>query len=166
MPLQSVLAGVALALAGRAVLARSLRAKFEADVRRLNAGDHSGLLNAYSDDAVLRFNVGEHRFSGAWVGRDEIERFLRNLTASGLQGEIKAMAMSGPPWAMTLWARFDDHADASDGERLYANQTAIVLKTRWGKVVEHEDFWVDTAAIARLEKELVARGVVPVAKDG
>lgn len=157
--IKSMLAGASLAVAGRALLARALLAKFERDVARLNAGDPSALASAYAPDAVLRFHVGEHRFSGDWVGRAEIERFLRIFTAAGLQGEVKAMAMSGPPWALTVWARFDDHAEAPDGSRVYANRTALVLRTRWGKIIEHEDFYADTAPIAELERLLAARGV-------
>ncbi len=41
--------------------------------------------------------------------------------------------------------RFDDHADAPDGTRLYENRTVLVLRTRWGKVVEQQDFYADTA---------------------
>lgn len=166
MMLIALFAGALLAVGGRALLARALLAKFEQDVRRLNAGDHSGLLSAYADDAVLRFNVGDHRFSGDWVGREQIERFLRNFTSAGVQGEIKSLAISGPPWAMTLWARFDDYADAPDGQRIYANRTALVLRTRWGKIVEHEDFWVDTSPIVDLEHALAIRDVAAVPKSG
>lgn len=163
---RTLLTGASLAVAGRALLARGLLLKFERDVRRLNAGDSAALLNAYADDAVLRFHVGEHRFSGDWVGREEIARFLRNFTNAGLHGEIKSMAMSGPPWALTLWARFDDRVDAPDGGRLYANRTAIVLRTRWGKIVEHEDFYADTGVIADFERVLTERGLAPVPKRG
>lgn len=166
MPVLSVLIGAVVAFGARSTVGRLLRLKFTRDLKRLDAGDVSALLSAYADDAVLHFNVGDHRFSGDWVGRDEIDRFLRNFAAAGLRGEIKSMAMSGPPWAMTLWARFDDEARAPDGARLYANRSTIVLRTRWGKVVEHEDFWVDTAPIVELEHALEARGIARIPKSG
>ncbi|MDQ8043432.1 MAG: nuclear transport factor 2 family protein [Solirubrobacteraceae bacterium] len=161
-----ILVGVVLAFALRALVGQALLVKFRGDVAKLNAGDHAALLAGYADDAVLRFNPGDHRFAGDWVGREQIGRFLENFTAAGLQGEIKAIAMSGPPWALTMWARFDDHASAGDGTPLYANRTVLVVKTRWGKIVDHEDFWVDTAPIDVLDRELAARGVAVVPKVG
>ena len=49
--------------------------------------------------------------------------------------------VAGPPWAMTLVARFDDRATGPDGEELYTNRVAMVARTRWGRIVEHEDFY-------------------------
>lgn len=159
MELGSVVIGAALAFAGRGVVGRAVRWKFSRDVGALNAGTYDGLLSAYSDDAVLHFNEGDHRWSGSWSGKPAIEAFLRTFAAAGLQGEIKAIAMSGPPWALTLWARFDDRAVGPDGEQLYANRTAIVLRTRWGKVIEQDDFYADTAQIVEFDRKLTALGI-------
>jgi ketosteroid isomerase-like protein len=60
--------------------------------------------------------------------------------------------------------RFDDHADGPDGTRLYENRTVLVLRTRWGKIVEHEDFYVDTGRIAEFDRKLTELGVAPVPK--
>ena len=55
--------------------------------------------------------------------------------------------------------RFDDHADGSDGERLYENRTVLVVHTRWGRIVDHEDFYVDTSRFAAFDRRLLrARG--------
>ncbi len=159
MHLKSAFSGAALAILSRALVPRLLMIKFERDVRRLNAGDHSGLLKVYADDAVLHFTEGDHRWSGDWVGRANIERFLRNFTAAKVQGEIKQVSLSGLPWALTLMARFDDHADGPDGTRLYENRTVLVLRTRWGKVVDHEDFYTDTGRIAAFDRKLTELGV-------
>jgi len=78
--------------------------KLRSDVRRLNAGDYTPLLAAYADDAVLHFNDGRHRWSGDYRGKPAIERFLREFTAAGLQGEIRELWVAGPPWAVTLIA--------------------------------------------------------------
>jgi ketosteroid isomerase-like protein len=155
----NVLAGAALALAARAALPRVLLLKFSGDVAKLNAGDHTALLGAYADDFVLHFNEGPHRWSGDWVGKVGMDRFLQMFTAAGIKGEIRGIATSGPLWAMTMWVRFDDHADAPDGTRIYENTTALVLRTRWGKVVEQHDFYLDTGRIADFDRKLDELGV-------
>ena len=162
--LSNLLAGAALAFGARALLPRLLLLKFKPDVAKLNAGDYKPLLSSYSDDFVLHFNVGPHRWSGDWVGKAAFDRFLQNFTAAGIQGEIKSVATSGPLWAMTMWVRFDDHADAPDGTRIYENQTVLVLRTRWGKVVEQHDFYIDGAAILDFEKSLQELGVPAVTR--
>jgi ketosteroid isomerase-like protein len=158
-----LLAGAAAALAGRALVLRALRVKFGRDLAKLNAGDYAPLLSAYADDAVLAFNDGDHRWAGEHRGKAAIERFLQDFTAAGLQGELVDVQMGGPPWALTLWTRFDDRALAPDGELLYRNRVAMVIRTRWGRIVRHEDFYEDTGRIEALERRLSERGVVPAA---
>ncbi len=158
------IAGAAIAIAARALLPRLLLVKFARDVRRLNAGDHSSLLDAYAEDAVLHFNDGDHRWAGEWRGKGNIGRFLDNFTAARIQGEIKQLAVSGPLWALTMWVRFDDHADGPDGSRLYENRTVLVLRTRWGKVVGQEDFYTDTERILAFDRKLGELGVEAVPK--
>ena len=160
----NLLAGAALAFGARALLPRLLLLKFKPDVAKLNAGDYKPLLNSYADDFVLHFNEGPHRWSGDWVGKPAMDRFLQMFTAAGIQGEIKDMATSGPLWALTMWVRFDDHADAPDGTRLYTNSTVLVLRTRFGKVVEQHDFYVDTQEIVDFDRKLADRGVEAIPK--
>ncbi len=160
----SLLVGALLALTARALLPRLLLLRFSGDVAKLNAGDHSALLDAYADDFVLHFHQGPHRWSGDWIGRAGMDRFLQNFTAAGIQGEIRQIATSGPLWALTIWVRFDDHADAPDGTRIYENSTALVLRTRWGKVVEQHDFYVNTEAITGLDRKLAELGVEAIPK--
>lgn len=157
-----LIAGVLGAVAARSLLPRLLLLKLNRDVHRLNTGDHEPLLAGYAQDAVLRFNDGPHRWAGEHRGKAEIDRFLRNFTRAGIQGEIRQLWISGPPWAMTMVARFDDHASGPDGKEIYANRTVLVVRTRWGKIVEHEDFYEDTARILALEEELIELGVTPV----
>lgn len=164
MNVVSLLLGAALALGARALFPRLLLLRFSGTVAKLNAGDHSALLKAYSEDFVLHFNEGAHRWSGDWVGRAAMDRFLQNFTAAGIQGEIRQIATSGPVWALTMWVRFDDHADAPDGSRIYENATVLVLRTRWGKIVEQHDFYVDTERIAALDRKLTELGVEAMAR--
>jgi ketosteroid isomerase-like protein len=162
--LPRLLLGAQLALAARALLPHLLRLKFDRDVARLNAGDASALLGSYADDFVLHFNDGDHRWAGDWIGKAGMERFLENFTAAGIQGRIRAIATSGPPWALTMWVRFDDHAEGPDGTRLYENRTVLVLRTRWGKVVDQEDFYADTERILAFDRKLRELGVPAVPK--
>lgn len=161
--IRPALAGAAATLAGRAALRTVLLRRFRGHVAALNRGDHAGLLAEYADDAVLRFNPGAHRWAGDHVGKPAIERFLRDFTGAGMQGELVDMWFGGPLHRMTMVARFDDASYAPDGRQLYANRTALVLRTRWGKIVEHEDFYEDTGRIQALEDALTGLGVHPVA---
>ena len=161
----SLIVGAGAAIAARALLPRLALIKLRRDLRRLNEGDYKPLLAGYADDAVVRFNEGPHRWSGDHRGKPAIERFLREFTAAGLKGEIRDLWIGGPPWAMTLIARLDDRATAPAGEELYSNRVVIVARTRWGKIVEHDDFYVDTARILAFEEKLRELGMSPVARD-
>ena len=164
MRLRSLITGASLVIISRAVLIRLLLRKFSRDVEKLNAGDHSSLLAAYAEDFVLHFHEGEHRWAGDWVGRAGMGRFLENLVRAGIQGQIREIALSGPPWALTMWVRFDDHADGPGGERIYENRTVLLVRTRWGKVIEQEDFYTDTDRILALDRRLTELGIDAVPK--
>jgi ketosteroid isomerase-like protein len=110
---------------------------------------------------VLRFNDGPHRWAGEHRGRAAIEDFLKEFVAAGLQGRIRQLWTAGPPWALTMAVRFDDEAHAG-GERVYANRVAIVVRTRWGRIVEQDDFYEDTERIPALERALRRHGIAPV----
>ena len=114
-------------------------------------------------DAVLRFNEGPHRWSGEHRGKPAIEGFLREFVGAGITGELQSLWIGGPPWALTLVARFDDRATDPGGEELYANRAVIVARTRWGKIVEHDDFYIDTARIVAFEEKLRSLGLAAVA---
>jgi ketosteroid isomerase-like protein len=151
--------GAAAGLGSRVLLRRLILLKLRRDLRALNAGDHRPLLAGYADDAVLRFSEGQNRWAGEHRGREAIDRFLRNFVAAGLQGEIRELFVHGPPWRMTLIVRFDDHAVGPGGEMLYRNRTVLLVRTRWGRIVEHEDFYEDTERIETFEARLKELGV-------
>jgi ketosteroid isomerase-like protein len=158
----SLLLGAVGAVVARSLTRRALLARFRRDLRALNEGDYRPLLSAYADDAVLHFNDGPHRWAGEHRGRVAIERFLREFTNAGLRGELLDVWIAGPPWALTIVARFDDRAAAPDGSGpLYENRTAIVIRTRRGRIVEQHDFYEDTSRILALEQALRERGVRP-----
>ena len=153
--------GAALGLGARALMGRLVTEKLRADVRKLNGGDYSGLLAGYSDDAVLHFTEGDHRWAGDHVGKPAIEKFLAEFTRAGIQGEVTEILFSGPPWAMTLAARFDDRAFGSDGEEIYSNRVVVFARTRWGKIVDHSDFYEDTEKIPAFDRKLTEMGIEP-----
>jgi ketosteroid isomerase-like protein len=160
----SLIIGCLATLAVRALFIRGLLAKLERDVERLNDGDYRPLLAGYADSAVLNFNDGPHRWAGEHRGRPAIERFLRDFTRAGINGRIRALWIGGPPWAMTLVVRFDDWARTSDGEEIYANRTLLLARTRWGRIVEQDDFYEDTGRILAFEQRLRELGIEPVAR--
>jgi ketosteroid isomerase-like protein len=155
-------AGAAAALGARALMARAVLHKLRRDLARLNEGDYGPLLKGYADDAVLSFNEGGHRWSGEHRGKPAIERFLRDFTAAGLRGELSDLHLAGPPWALTMMARFDDHATDPDGREIYRNRVVIFVRTRWGKIVSQEDFYVDTQRIHEFDRRLSELGIEPV----
>jgi ketosteroid isomerase-like protein len=152
-------AGALSAVAARALLVQALLAKFRHDLVALNAGDHRALLAGYADDAVLRVHEGPHRWAGEHRGKAAIDRFLRDFTAAGMKGDIRALWIAGPPWALRVVARFDDTATGPGGETLYANRTCLVVRTRWGKIIEHDDFYFDTGRIVEFERALTRLGI-------
>ncbi len=164
MSFKGLCAGAAATVAARWLVVRLLLVKFGRDLKHLNAGDHSTLLKVYADDAVLHFNEGDHRWSGDWTGKTNIDRFLQNFTAAKVQGKIGQVALAGPPWAMTMMVRFDDHADGPDGERLYENRTVLVMRMKRGKIVNHEDFYADTGRLSAFDHKLSELGITPIPK--
>ena len=156
------IAGAGAAVAARTAMARVLLIKLRRNVRALNAGDVQPVLSNYAEHAVLRFNEGEHRWAGEHRGKAAIARFLENFVAAGLQGDVTELFIAGPPWRMTLVARFDDRAHGPAGEELYRNRTVLLAHTRWARIVRQEDFYEDTRPIAELESRLTELGIPPV----
>ncbi|NHP14251.1 hypothetical protein DBV08_20815 [Rhodococcus sp. KBW08] len=55
---------------------------------------------------------------------------------------------------MTLLARFDDRALGPDGSVIYHNRTVLLVRTNWGKIIEQEDYYEDTARIGDFDRRL------------
>jgi ketosteroid isomerase-like protein len=154
-------AGAAGTLAARMVVSRVLLLKLRHSMRALNAGNIEPVLANFAPDAILHFHDGAHRWSGEHRGKAAIALFLRDFAAAGLQGEIRELFTAGPPWRMTLLARFDNHARDPTGEEIYSNRTILLARTRWGRIVCQEDFYEDTQRILALEARLSELGVRP-----
>lgn len=160
--LRLVLTGIGLTVGFQALVRQLLLRQFRRSVEALNEGNYLPLLDGFADDAVLHFNDAPHRWAGEHRGRDQIELFLQDFVAAGLQGEIREFWASGPPWAITAVARFDDRAVSANGEELYSNQTMIMVRTRWGKVTEQRDFYVDTTRMVDFDRKLTELGIESV----
>ncbi len=159
--MRALIAGALAALLGRSLLIQLTLLKLRADVRKLSEGDFEPLLAGYAEDAVLHFNDGPHRWAGEHRGKAAIERFLRDFTGARIRGEVRSLWIGGPPWAMTLVVRFDDRADAPDGERIYENRTVLVARLRWGRIVEQWDYYEDTGRILAFDERLRELGIEP-----
>jgi len=109
----------------------------------------------------MRFNDGEHRWAGEHRGKRAIATFLQSFVDAGLRGHVTELFVSGGPWRMTLIARFDDHAHDHQGQEIYRNRTMLLARTRWGRIVLHEDFYEDTQRIVALEQRLREREARP-----
>jgi ketosteroid isomerase-like protein len=153
------------AFAARSLFRRALLFKLNRDVRALNTGDYQPLLAGYADDAVLVFNDGAHRWAGVHRGKPALERFFKDFVGARVQGEIVDLFVAGPPWALTLLVRFDDHAHSEHGDELYRNRTLLLARARWGKIVKQEDFYEDTERIAELDRRLTELGVAPAVEQ-
>jgi ketosteroid isomerase-like protein len=156
--------GLVAGLSLRPLLRRVLILRLRRDVERINEGDYGPFLSAYAEDAVLHFNDGAHRWAGDHRGREAIEGFLRDFVAAGLKVQLRDLWVSGPPWSMTVIGRVDDEARGPGGEVLYSNRVVLVLQTRWGKIVRHDDFYEDTTQIAAFDAALRDLGIRPVAE--
>ena len=155
-------AGAGGAIAARALFARVLLWQFRRDLRALNRGDYEPVLSHYAEDALLRFNTGAHRWSGEHSGKPAVARFLRNFVHAGLEGQIEEVFFAGPPWRLRIAARARDHALDAVGTELYRNHVILLARTRWGRIVLHDDFYEDTQRIEAFERRLAERGVAPV----
>ena len=147
-------AGASTTIIGRAIFLRLLLRKFTRDVQSLGAGDYGPLLRSYHRDAILRFAEGHHRWSGEHRGVEAIESFLQEFVNAGLQGEISEAYFGGPPWCMTIVAGFNDYAFGADGSIVYNNRTVLLVRTKWGKIMEQEDYYEDTERIENFENYL------------
>ena len=88
--------------------------------------------------------------------------FRVNCVHYGIKGEITELWVGGWPWRMTILAGFDDHADGPDGTRMYENHTVLMCRTRMGKIVHQEDFYVDTVRMLAFDRKLTELDIKPL----
>ena len=148
---RAALAALALP-AAQAAYAAAFRAMLRRNAARFMEGDVDALLGFYADDATLTF-PGDNSWGPVYRGRDEIRGFLERFLRVGLRGEVRAVAVSGPPWKSTVFVEFTDRARAPDGTLVYENAAVIEFEVRWGKIVR-EQVYEDTEKVADFDRWL------------
>lgn len=138
------------------------------NIERINAGDHGPALAMYSPDARFTFPGDNswatmfrpHQRGRAAVpthrGRTEIEAFLRRFTELGIQMVVEDILVNGPPWRARVAVRCHDWVPGPDGGDVYDNRAVLWMQTRWGRIVEHEDY-EDTERAAAYDAYLESR---------
>lgn len=123
--------------------------------RRLNAGDPSLLLALDAKDVRFTF-PGESSWTADIHGKDELERWLRRMIATGLQHEPEQVLVQGPPWNTTVCLRGTDHLTTPTGETVYSNRYVIWGRMAWGLLREYE-VYEDTQKLPAFDRYLAAR---------
>jgi ketosteroid isomerase-like protein len=108
------------------------------------AGDVGIMMKATSPDVTFHF-PGKSSFAANLEDREALGGWLSRFTALEPNFEIRDVAVSGPPWDMTVALRFRD-AIGDD----YRNDGVEWLRVRWGRVRSIEVF-LDTERIEAWE---------------
>ena len=133
------------------------------NIGRLNAGEYAPALAMFAADATLAF-PGDNSLAGEFrppqpgrdafvthADRDEIERFLRRYVDTGMQMAVDDILVNGPPWNTRAAARVHHWVPGPDGHDLYNNRAVLFVHTRWGKILDQEDY-EDTERVAAFER--------------
>ena len=141
------------------------RRMIKRNIDRLNAGDYQPTLAMYADEATLAF-PGDNSWATMFRphelgteshpthrGRTEIEAFLQRYTAQGIQMVVEDILVNGPPWNARAAVRCHDWVPGDP--RPYENRAVMWVRTRWGRIVEHEDY-EDTERTAAFDAVLVS----------
>jgi ketosteroid isomerase-like protein len=112
--------------------------------RRAIAGDDRVMMRATAPDVTFSF-PGRSSFAASLVGREPLRAWLARFTAFSPRFDIRDVAVSGPPWNMTVALRFHDAIGAD-----YENDGVEWLRIRWGRVRSLEVF-LDTERVSSWE---------------
>ena len=118
------------------------------------AGDDSVMMKATAADVTFRF-PGSSSFAASLTGREPLRAWLARFTAFSPRFEVRDVAVSGPPWNMTVALRFHDAIGAD-----YENDGVEWLRIRWGRVRSVEVF-LDTERVSSWESRHAGLGGAP-----
>lgn len=132
------------------------------NIRQANEGHYGSALAMLAPDATLTF-PGDNSWSRQFrepvadryphpthVGRNEIEAFLRRYAEHNIQMEIEDILVNGPPWNLRIAVRVNDWIQDDAGTERYTNRAVLMVRSRWGKVVQQEDY-EDTERVRALD---------------
>jgi ketosteroid isomerase-like protein len=106
-------------------------------MKRTRDGDIRPTLMFDAPDVTLTF-PGQNSWSGEHRGKDEVGRWLRRLTAVGIQTFPDEVIATGFPWRTTVCVRGHDFLHDADGALVYENRFVIWGRMKWGRLVEYE----------------------------
>jgi len=118
----------------------------------LNQGDVGPMLRMESPGVHFRF-PGSSSWAIDAVGRDQVEAWLRRMTATGLQHRAEDVVAVGPPWRMTLILRGTDRCDGPGGVTVYDNRYVIWATAKWGRITDYE-VYEDTEKLTAFDSYL------------
>ncbi len=140
----------------------AVRKLISRNIRLANEGRYAPTLAMFAPDATLTFPGDnswsrQHRVPRAGLdphpthrGRAEIEAFLRRYVEFGIQMEIEDILVNGPPWNMRAAVRVRNWILDGAGTEIYANRAVLMVRSRWGKLVDQEDY-EDTQRVAAFD---------------
>lgn len=144
-------------MGGGHVYKAMVRALIRKDISHLVDGDPGPAAARYAADAVLTFPgqnswAMQHRDTAGLGerfpthrGKPEIAAFLDRYTAEGMKMHVDDILVNGPPWNCRTAVRVTHQAPDKSETR-----GVMFITSRWGKIVEQEDY-EDTQAIAARE---------------
>lgn len=125
-------------------------------MQRTRAGDVRPTLMLDAPDVELTF-PGQNSWSGVYRGKAEVGRWLRRLTAVGIQTFPDEVIAHGFPWRTTVCIRGHDHLRDADGNTVYENRFVIWGRMAWGRLKEYE-VYEDTHKANELDAYLHEHG--------
>lgn len=146
----------------------AVRALIRRNIRLLNAGRYEPTLAMFAPGATLAF-PGDNSWAGMFRtpvksqepfathrGTAEIEAFLRRFVDSGIEMHVEDILVNGPPWntraAVRVHHGITEPSEGSDAD-IYANRAVLMVRVRWGKILEQEDY-EDTERVRAYDERL------------
>lgn len=116
---------------------------------RARIGDLGPTLRMDAGDIRFRF-PGESRWSGELQGKRNLERWLRQIEATGVKLYPDEVVLKGFPWKQTICIRGHDILTSPDGELIYENRFVLWGRIAWGRLRDYEAY-EDTQKLGALE---------------
>jgi ketosteroid isomerase-like protein len=138
----------------KAITRRRVRGVFEA----LGRGDRETALKDVAAN-VRHVFPGDNAIGGERHSREAMGRWLDRVyrLIPELRFDVHRVAVSGPPWDMTVAVEWSDHGRAADGIP-YRNEGAHWIRMRRGKAV-YIHAYLDSEKVTEICRRLAAGGI-------